>query len=199
LCPRRRFLTGLGLLLTSPGLAHAQPTGNVPRVGYLSYGSPGPSGEIDAFRQGLREFGYIEGQSIAVEYRFASGQVERYPRLAAELVRMNVDVIVAPATPQALAAKQATSRIPIVFVLVADAVGAGLIANFARPGRNVTGLTSSSAELGGKRLGLLKEMVEGLAGGGPLQPDRSVQCADPEAAPGVRVEPRAHPATARGT
>jgi ABC-type uncharacterized transport system substrate-binding protein len=156
---RRRFLTGLGLLLASPGVAHAQPTGKVPRVGYLFYGSPGPSREIDAFRQGMRELGYIEGQSIAVEYRFASGQVERYPGLAADLVRLKVDVIVAPATPQALAAKQATSSIPIVFVLVADAVGAGLIMNFARPGGNITGLTSSSAELGGKRLELLKQMV----------------------------------------
>jgi len=156
---RRRFVTGLGLLLASPVVAHPQPAGKVPRVGYLCYCSPGPSREIDAFRQGLRELGYIEGQSIAVEYRFASGQVERYPGLAAELVRMNADVIVAPATPQALAAKQATSSIPIVFVLVADAVGAGLITNFARPGGNITGLTSSSAELGGKRLELLKEMV----------------------------------------
>ena len=162
---RRRFLAGLALLLASPdfpaspAVAHSQPAGKVPRVGYLSYSSPGSSREIDAFRQGLRELGYIEGESIAVEYRFASGQLERYPKLAAELVRMNVDVIVAPATPQALAAKQATSTIPIVFVLVADAVGAGLISSFARPGRNVTGLTSSSAELGGKRLGLLKEMV----------------------------------------
>ena len=156
---RRRFMTGLGLLLASPIVAHAQPAGRVPRVGYLFYGSPPSSREIDAFRQGLRELGYIEGQSIAVEYRFASGQVERFPRLAAELVRMNVDVIVAPATPQALAAKQATSSIPIVFVLVADALGAGLITNLARPGGNITGLTSSSAELGGKRLELLKHMV----------------------------------------
>jgi putative ABC transport system substrate-binding protein len=156
---RRRFVTGLGLLLASPVVAHAQPVGKLPRVGYLFYGSPGPSREIDAFRQGLRELGYIEGQSIALEYRFASGQVERYPELAAELVRLKVDVIVAPATPQALAAKQATSSIPIVFVLVADAVGAGLITNFARPGGNITGLTSSSAELGGKRLELLKQMV----------------------------------------
>ena len=156
---RRRFVTGLGLLLASPVVAHAQPVGKLPRVGYLFYGSPGPSREIDAFRQGLRELGYIEGHSIALEYRFASGQVERYPELAAELVRLKVDVIVAAATPQALSAKQATRSIPIVFVLVADAVGAGLITNFARPGGNITGLTSSSAELGGKRLELLKQMV----------------------------------------
>jgi putative ABC transport system substrate-binding protein len=157
---RRAFISLVGgSMLARPLAIEAQPAGKVPRVGYLFYGSPGPSREIDAFRQGLHELGYIEGQSIAVEYRFASGQIERYPGLAAELVRMNVDVIVAPATPQALAAKQATSSIPIVFVLVADAVGAGLITNFARPGGNITGLTSSSAELGGKRLELLKEMV----------------------------------------
>jgi putative ABC transport system substrate-binding protein len=157
---RRSFIGSLAFgALTAPGVSSAQPAGKVPRVGYLFYGSPGSSREIDAFRQGLRELGYIEGQSISVEYRFASGQVERYSGLAAELVRMKVDIIVAPATPQALAAKQATSSIPIVFVLVADAVGAGLITNFARPGGNITGLTSSSAELGGKRLELLKQMV----------------------------------------
>ena len=156
---RRRLVTGLGLLLASPLVAHAQPAGKVPRVGLLFYGSPGRSREVDAFRQGLRELRYIEGQNIAIEYRFASGQVERLPGLAAELVRLKVDVIVANSTPAALAAKQATSTIPIVFAVVADAVGAGLIANFARPGGNITGLTSSSAELGGKRLELLKQVV----------------------------------------
>src|SRR5262249_39657728 len=137
----------------------AQPTGKVPHVGYLSYGSPGPSREIDAFRQGLRELGYIEGQNITVEYRFANGEIERNPGLVAELVRLKVDGIVAPFTAPALAAKQATSSIPIVFVFVADAVGAGLITSFARPGGNITGLTNSSAELGGKRLELLKQLV----------------------------------------
>ena len=125
---RRRLVTGLGLLLASPLVAHAQPAGKVPRVGLLFYGSPGRSREVDAFRQGLRELRYIEGQNIAIEYRFASGQVERLPGLAAELVRLKVDVIVANSTPAALAAKQATSTIPIVFAVVADAVGAGLIA-----------------------------------------------------------------------
>ena len=134
---RRRLVTGLGLLLGSPLVAHAQPAGKVPRVGLLFYGSPGRSREVDAFRQGLRELRYIEGQNIAIEYRFASGQVERLPGLAAEFVRLKVDVIVANSTPAALAAKQATSTIPIVFAVVADAVGAGLIANFARPGGNI--------------------------------------------------------------
>jgi putative tryptophan/tyrosine transport system substrate-binding protein len=154
---RRSFVTGLGLLLASPLLAQAQPAGKVPRVGFLFGGSAGPSREVDAFQQGLRELGYIEGRNIAVEYRFARGQVEQLPELAVELVRLKPDVIVAPYTPPALAAKRATSTIPIVFAVVADAVGAGLIANLARPGGNITGLTSSSAELGGKRLELLKQ------------------------------------------
>jgi putative tryptophan/tyrosine transport system substrate-binding protein len=155
---RRRFFIGFGFLLASPLIAQGGGR-NIPRVGFLHRGSPGPSQEIDAFQRGLRELGYIEGQNIAVEYRFARGQVERLPELAAELVRLNPEVIVAPYTPAALAAKRATSTIPVVFAVVADAVGAGLIANLARPGGNVTGLTSSGAELGGKRLELLKQVV----------------------------------------
>lgn len=156
---RRRFLIGFGFLLASPLIARGAAAGEVPRVGFLHRGSPGPSQETDAFQRGLRDLGYIEGQNIAVEYRFARGEVERLPELAAELVRLNPAVIVAPYTPPALAAKRATRTIPVVFAVVADAVGAGLIANLARPGGNVTGLTSSSAELGGKRLELLKQVV----------------------------------------
>jgi ABC-type uncharacterized transport system substrate-binding protein len=157
---RRAFLGTLaGGLLAAPLAAGAQQAGKVPRIGFLFSGDSGPAREVDTFRQGLRDLGYIEGQNIAIEYRFAGGQVERLPELAAELVRLKLDVIVAPYTPPALAAKRATSTIPIVFAVVADAVGAGLIANFARPDRNITGLTSSSAELGGKRLELLKEVV----------------------------------------
>ena len=157
---RRTFLCGLTLgTLTLPLAAEAQQAGKVPRIGFLYYGSPGPSPELDAFRQGLRELGYIEGQNIAIEYRYASGRVERLPELAAELVRLKLDVIVTPGTPASVAAKQATSTIPIVFAGVADAVGAGLVVNFARPGGNITGLTGISAELGGKRLELLKEVA----------------------------------------
>ena len=156
---RRTFLSALsGGLLAGPLVAEAQAR-KVPRVGFLYRGSPGPSQEIDAFQRGLRELGYIEGQNIAVEYRFARGQVGRLPELAAELVRLNPDVIVAPYTPPALAAKQATSTIPIVFAVVADAIGAGLIGNLARPGGNITGLTSSGADLGGKRLELVKQVI----------------------------------------
>jgi putative tryptophan/tyrosine transport system substrate-binding protein len=157
---RRAFIGAVtGGLLAAPLAAKAQQVGKVPRIGFLFSGDSGPAREVDTFRQGLRDLGYVEGQNIAIEYRFAGGQVERLPELAAELVRLKLDVIVAPYTPPALAAKRATSTIPIVFAVVADAVGAGLIANFARPGRNITGLTSSSAELGGKRLELLKQVV----------------------------------------
>jgi putative tryptophan/tyrosine transport system substrate-binding protein len=157
---RRRELIILlsGAAVAWPLVARAQQKA-MPVIGYLHYGSLGPSPEIDAFRQGLRELGYIEGQNIVIEYRFASGQVGQLPELAAELARLKVEVMVTPGTPASLAAKQATSTIPIVIAGVADAVGAGLVANFARPGGNVTGLTSISTELGGKRLHLLKGLV----------------------------------------
>jgi len=198
---RRTFLAMVPAgLLAAPLAARAQPAGKVPRVGFLLGFSPGPSREVDAFRRGLRELGYIEGQNIAIDYRYARGQVERLPELAAELVRLNPDVIVAPYTPPALAAKRATSMIPIVFAGVADAVGAGLIANLGRPGGNITGLTSTGAELGGKRLELLKQVnLQGLSRGGSLQSRRSVQCAGLEAAPGVSAEPGSHAAAVRGT
>ena len=146
-------------LLAGPPAVEAQQAGKVPRIGFLFFGSPGPSRELDAFRQGLRELGYTEGQNIVIEYRFASGRVERLPELATELARLNPDVLVTPGTPASLVAKQATHTIPIVFAGVADAVGAGLVANLARPGGNITGLTGISAELGGKRLALLKELA----------------------------------------
>src|SRR5712691_1197287 len=154
---RRAFLGGTGaLLFAALRAAESRAAGDGPRIGLLFYGAPGRSPELDAFRQGLRDLGYVEGQNIAIEYRFADGRLGRLPELAAELVRLKVDVIVTPGTPASMAAKKATSTIPIVFAGVADAVGAGLVATLARPGGNVTGLTSISAELGGKRLELLK-------------------------------------------
>jgi putative ABC transport system substrate-binding protein len=154
---RRAFLAGAGgVLLAAPLAVQAQPARTVPLVGFLFYGAPGASPEIEAFRQGLRDLGYVEGQNITIEYRFANGRVGQLPELAAELARSKLDVIVAPGTPAAMAAKKATSTIPIVFAGVADAVGAGLVATVPRPGGNTTGLTSMSAELGGKRLELLK-------------------------------------------
>src|SRR3989454_2923246 len=157
---RRAFLGGLVLsLLAAPLATEGQQTGKIPRIGFLFFGSLGPSRELDAFRQGLRELGYAEGQNIVIEYRFASGRAERLPELATELARLKPDVLVTPGTPASLGAKQATSTIPIVIAGVADAVGSGLVANLARPGGNITGLTSISAELGGKRLELLKAVA----------------------------------------
>jgi putative ABC transport system substrate-binding protein len=153
---RREVVAGIAAAAAWPRGARAQRPATAARVGFLFYGSRGPSPELDAFRLGLRELGYVEGQTVDIEYRFAKGQVGELPRLALELVRLRPDVIVSPATPASVAVKEATSTIPIVFAGVADALGAGLVADLARPGGNVTGLTSISAELGGKRLQLLK-------------------------------------------
>ncbi len=156
---RRDVLITAGVIVAAPIFARAQTTGKIPRLGFLFGGASGPSPDIDAFRRGLRARGYNEGQNIAVEYRFANGQIGQLAELAAELVRLRVDIIVAPSTPTAVAAKRATGTIPIVFAVVADPLGAGLIASLSRPGGNITGVTSSSAELGGKRLGLLREVA----------------------------------------
>ena len=156
---RRNFLTGTAAALSTPLVATAQQAGGHPRIGFLFYGSPGPAPEIEAFQKGLTDVGYIETQNVAVDYRFADGRPERLQELATQLVALKPRVIVAPGTPAAMAAKQATGTIPIVFVGVADAVGSGLAADFARPTTNITGLTSNSAQLGGKRLELLKAVV----------------------------------------
>jgi ABC-type uncharacterized transport system substrate-binding protein len=138
----------------------AQPAKKIPQVGFLDPTSRAVSNaRIEAFLQGLRKFGYIDGKNIAIDYRFADGKSEPLHDFANELVRLNVDIIVTRAIPGAVAAKQATTKIPIVFVGVADAVAAGLIASLARPGGNITGLTSLAPELSGKRLELLREIV----------------------------------------
>jgi len=150
-------------LFISPSaqLAEAQQPKKVPRIGVLSPGSPGPSPLLDAFRQGLRELGYVEGQNIAIEYRFAEAKSEPLPELAAELVRLRMDVILAINTPASQVAKNATKTIPIVFTYVADP--AALVASLARPGGNITGLTTLAAELSGKRLELIKEALPGIS------------------------------------
>jgi len=117
---------------------------------------------VDAFRQGLREFGWVEGQNVSIEYRFADGETARLPGLAAELVRLNVDLLFAVASPPAKAAQQATDSVPIVFTGVADPIGVGLVPRLARPGGNITGFTTSNVELSGKRLEILKEAVPNL-------------------------------------
>ena len=153
----------LGFLVASLAVDAQQP-GKVARIGYLSPGSPTTFTRFDeAFRQGLRELGYVEGQNIVIEYRWAERRDERLPDLAAELVSLKVDVIVAGGTPAPLAAKHATRTIPIVMSTAGDPIGSGLVASLARPGGNVTGLSARSPELGGKRLQLLKEVVPGVS------------------------------------
>jgi putative ABC transport system substrate-binding protein len=141
--------------------AEAQQPKKVPRIGYQSAGSSGEREE--AFRQGLRELGYVEGQNIVIEWRFAQGKPDQIPRNTAELVRLNVDVIVTGGSTDTRAAKVATSTIPIVMTNESDPVGNGLVASLARPGGNITGLTTLSAELTGKRLELLKETLPRLS------------------------------------
>src|SRR5215831_2909597 len=162
----RRYLgivvAALGLLLTAPLAADAQQAGKVPRIGFLSLTSPSDRPPlVDAFRQRLRELGRVEGQNIVIDYRYAEGRVDRLPDLAAELVRLKVDLIVASAGTQvATAAKNATETIPIVMIFVRDPVGNGLIASLARPGGNVTGVSGSAGlEIFAKQLELLKETV----------------------------------------
>ena len=140
-------------------IAEAQQPEKTRWIGYLTGSGSSPN---QAFVQGLRELGYVEGKNIAFVFRTAEGNPERYADLAAELVRLKVDIIVADFTPPAVAAKKATSTIPIVMTTVTDPIGTGLVASLARPGGNVTGLTNISGELGGKQLELLKEIVPKL-------------------------------------
>jgi putative ABC transport system substrate-binding protein len=159
---RRAFLGTLGLL-ASPRAAEAQPPARkLPRIGVL-LSPPMTTGVQEQFRQGFRDHGYVEGQNLLIEWRSAEGRTERAKPLADELVGLNVDVIVAVATPAVQAAKEATSTIPIVMAAAGAPVGTGLVANLARPGGNITGIASLSAELSGKRIELLRELIPGLA------------------------------------
>ncbi|KRT72308.1 MAG: hypothetical protein XU13_C0026G0005 [Candidatus Rokubacteria bacterium CSP1-6] len=159
---RIRLLLALVLgIVVAPLVADAQPAGKVPRIGLLGVSPESPTGRavLDAFRQGLRDLGYVEGRSVVIEYRWAE-EVDRLPALAAELVRLNVDVLVAGAgSAGSLAAKQATATIPIVFVYTGDPVGLGLVGSLARPGGNITGLSAQGIEFAGKLLELLKQAV----------------------------------------
>jgi len=156
----------LALTVLVPALrAGAQQPAKMARIGYLSAATPTPEAlhHLEAFRQGLRELGYVEGKSIAVEYRWAHGRFDRLPDLAAELVRVKVDVIVATVTAASLAARDATRTIPVVMVAVSDPVGSGLVDSLARPGGNITGTSAMTAELVGKQLELLKETLPKVA------------------------------------
>jgi putative ABC transport system substrate-binding protein len=156
---RREFLVAAGLL-AAPRAARGQPTSEIRRVGYLTSGSATAPRSPEAFRQGLRELGWIEGQNIVIEWRFGEGSHDRLAALAVELVRLKVDVIVAGPTPPAVAAKNATGTIPIVMANTADPLELGLVTSLARPGGNVTGLAFSvGLEIFGKGLELLRETV----------------------------------------
>jgi putative tryptophan/tyrosine transport system substrate-binding protein len=159
------------LLSALSSVAHAQQTGKIFRIGLLDPSTASGSAVlVDAFRQEMSKLGWIEGKNIAIEYRFAEQKNERLPELAADLVRLKVDLIVVTSGPPALAAKKATTTIPIVMTSVADPVGAGLVANLARPGGNVSGLSSLGTELNSKRLEVLKDAVPKLARVGLLLP-----------------------------
>jgi len=161
---RREFITLLGGAAAAwPLAARAQQPGKLPTIGYLGSGTPATqSAWVAAFVQRLRELGWIEGRTVAIEYRWAEGRDERFAKIAAELVRFKVDVIVTSGTPAVMALKQATSVIPIVFAQAGDPVANNLVASLARPGGNITGLSNQTRELAGKRLELLREVVPGL-------------------------------------
>jgi putative tryptophan/tyrosine transport system substrate-binding protein len=161
---RRELITLLGgAAVAWPLAARAQQSGKPLTIGFLGPTTPSVEGQrLAAFVQRLRELGWMEGRNVAIEVRWAEGRSERFAEIAAELVRLKVDVIVTYATPPVLAAKQATSAIPIVFASAADPVGTGLVASLARPGGNVTGLSNQQPDTAAKRLELLREVVPGL-------------------------------------
>lgn len=146
------------LILAPIYLAHAQKQASIPRIGVLLLGAP-PNANLDAFIQGLRELGYIDGRNIVIEYRFAEGKADRLPELAMELVRLKVDAIFTGGTPAIFALKHATKTIPIVFFSTSDPIGTGVVASLAHPGGNITGISLQASDLWPKRLELLKEIV----------------------------------------
>ena len=164
-----RSILFAGALLALAVTVEAQQPKKVPRIGFLSAASSSAiSARVEAFRQGLRELGYADGKNILIEWRFAEGKSDRLPSLAAELVRLKVDVIVAEAPTSTRSAKQATVTIPIVMMFDDDPVGSGFVASLARPGGNITGLSTLSPEISGKQLELLKEIVPKLSRVGVL-------------------------------
>jgi ABC-type uncharacterized transport system substrate-binding protein len=164
-------------ILTASLAAEAQPTGKIYRIGYLAAGWGSGTAylrPLEAFRQGLRELGWVEGQNVLIEYRFAEGRLERLPGLAEELVRLKVDVIAASPTPAALAAKNVTRTIPIVGMSLTEPVGVGLVTSLARPGGNVTGVAYGfDTDIFGKQLELLKEVIP-RSGGWPSSRTRAI-------------------------
>jgi putative tryptophan/tyrosine transport system substrate-binding protein len=160
---RRTFIAGLGGAAAWPVVARAQQAAKVPTIGFLGSASPSSESQrVAAFVQRLRELGWIDGRNVAIEYRWAEGRNERYAEIAAEFVRLKVEVIVTQGSAPVLAAMHATSVIPIVFAGSGNPVANGLVASLPRPGGNVTGLSNQQADLAGKRIELLREVVPGL-------------------------------------
>jgi putative ABC transport system substrate-binding protein len=158
-----RFLL-ITFLLTTAHAAEAQQAAKIPRIGYLSaIPRSNNASRVESFLEGLRKLGYVEGKNLVIEWRFAEGNADRLPSLAAELVHLKVDVIVAAASPPTRAAKEATVTIPIVMAVDDDPVGSGYVASLARPGGNITGLATLSPEIAGKQLELLKETIPTLS------------------------------------
>ena len=156
---RRDAVLALVALGAAPLAAEAQPAGKVPRIGFLGNSTAALEANlVGPFREGLRDLGYVEGRNVLIEYRWAEGKYERFPALIGELVALNVDVIVTAGTPATLAVKKATTSVPIVMVAVGDPIGTGIVPSLSQPGGNITGLTSISPELDGKRLELLREV-----------------------------------------
>jgi putative ABC transport system substrate-binding protein len=162
---RRAFIRSVvSGLIAAPLAARAQQAGKVHRIGFLGNSTPAHEANlVGPFREGLRELGYVEGRNILIEYRWAEGKYERFPALIRELIALKVDVIVTAGTPASLAVKKATTSIPLVMVAVGDPVGTGIVASLAQPGGNITGLTSLSPNLEGKRLELLREVAPGVS------------------------------------
>jgi ABC-type uncharacterized transport system substrate-binding protein len=160
---RRKFLATLGGVAAWPLAARAQQLGKLPTIGILGSDSAAWSQLVSALMQRLRELGYIENRTVAIDYRWTEGRNDRYAAMAVELVRLRVDVIVALGTPAIVAAKKATAVIPIVFPIASDPVGDGLVDSLARPGGNLTGLSNQQPDLAGKRLEILREIIPGLS------------------------------------
>src|SRR5262249_11769888 len=161
---RREFIALLSGAAAWSLEARAQQAGKVPRIGFLGAASPSTfATRLEGIRLGLRDFGYVEGRNITIEYRWAEGRYERLPELAAELVRSKVDLIITHTTPATLAAKRATTTIPIVVALIGNPVESGVVASLARPGGNITGQSFFTAELRAKRVELLKEVMPRLS------------------------------------
>jgi putative tryptophan/tyrosine transport system substrate-binding protein len=186
-------LTLCAMFLALSSTSEAQQPTKVPRIGHIAAASlSAVAARTEAFRQGMRELGYVEGKNIVIEYRSAEGNPDRLPVLAAELVRLKVDVIVTGGPTATRAAKEATSTIPIVMTQDSDPIGTGFVASLARPGGNITGLSTLAPELGGKRLELLKEIVPRLSRvavfGSSTQPGNAQMIREVELAKGVRSE-----------